>query len=105
VRFTQDELARFWSNPCSSGGAGLVRHSFVLSLREAYPNHDWLEWRFPIVSPDFWNNRDNQLRFVEWAGRKLGYKTLDHWYAVSREKLVNLGGAWACEATSTIFLV
>lgn len=54
-------LFRHFSNPC-------------LIVKENFPEHEWLEWRFPKVPTGFWADSHNQQRYVAWLGERLGLK-------------------------------
>jgi hypothetical protein len=69
------------------------RFSVVELLRGIYPHHQWLEWYFPTVPPNFWSSPANQKRFIEWAAGELDVKTLSDWYMVSTVELAKLRGA------------
>jgi hypothetical protein len=41
--------------------------SVYSAVSTIYPNHQWLEWKFSSLRPSFWNERDNQRRFLQWV--------------------------------------
>jgi len=51
-------------------------------LRVAYPEERWLPWRFDPVPPNYWNDRSNQLAYVEWLGNILGFAKREDWYSI-----------------------
>jgi hypothetical protein len=61
----------------SFGGSGiLTRFGFSVrqALQHAYPEHEWLEWRFSRAGSNFWNDIQNQRAFMDWVGKELGTK-------------------------------
>ena len=78
------------------GGAGLLyseyRNSPFLMLSTIYNEYEWLPWKFTIPPSGYWENTENQLKFLEWAKKELNIKEYKDWYNISRNKLVELGG-------------
>ncbi|MBL8872721.1 MAG: hypothetical protein JNK90_23280 [Planctomycetaceae bacterium] len=61
----------------------LVDHydgSLYRLLREVFPKHNWLEWRFTKVSKHFWQSRENVLRYIEWFEKEVGIQSKSDWY-------------------------
>jgi hypothetical protein len=61
-------------------------------LSALYPEHDWLPWKFDKCPRNFWDNVNNQRKFMDWAGKQLNVKEMSDWYNVSvkvkwREKI------------------
>jgi hypothetical protein len=54
-------------------------------LLSIYPEYEWLSWRFTQIPKNFWEKMENQKKFVDWAGKKLGIKEMDDWYKILRE--------------------
>ena len=70
------------------GGRGLLdkyQNSQILLLSQVYPEYEWLPWKFEYSPRNFWNNEDNKLKYLEWAGKQLGIKELNDWYKCSKE--------------------
>mmetsp|Transcript_9533 Transcript_9533/g.13130 ORF Transcript_9533/g.13130 Transcript_9533/m.13130 type:complete len:363 (+) Transcript_9533:2-1090(+) len=64
----------------------------------AYPEHNWIPWKFKSTSQGFWNKVENQRNFFDWLGNELGVKELDDWYRVSNLKtIINHGGYFVIE--------
>eukprot|EP01122_Echinamoeba_exundans_P017035 TRINITY_DN8836_c0_g1_i1.p1 TRINITY_DN8836_c0_g1~~TRINITY_DN8836_c0_g1_i1.p1 ORF type:complete len:344 (-),score=54.35 TRINITY_DN8836_c0_g1_i1:1059-2090(-) len=78
------------------GARGLLtkhyKHSLINALKENYPNHQWLPWRFKKINQGWWNSIDNQKLFLEWATERLNVRSLDEWYLKSGDDIVDLGG-------------
>jgi hypothetical protein len=64
--------------------------ALVKALR---PDHKWLEWEFSQTPQGFWNNVQNQRRFLDWAGGELGIASMEDWYKISKAQVVKLGGS------------
>lgn len=56
--------------------------SVPAALKAAFPEHEFLEWKFNKLPVNFWASRDNQLRYVEWLALQVGVKQLSDWYSV-----------------------
>ncbi len=71
------------------GGSGLLQKygtSAANLLRSVYSSHNWLPWKFSIVSREFWNDKRNQKHFFECAGKELNIKEMDDWYNITAEE-------------------
>lgn len=53
-----------------AGGGGLLANkysgSLIHTLKDSFPEHEWLEWRFSTVPLNFWSHTESQKAFVEW---------------------------------------
>lgn len=50
------------------GGASLMKyHSRLDALRDAYPDHKWLPWKFDHAAPSDWKDTQLQRAFLEWV--------------------------------------
>src|SRR5690606_6973960 len=57
------------------------------------PDYPWKGWLFRSTSQRFWQSKQNRLDYMDWLGDKLGLKTTDDWYKVSRSHFhTNRGG-------------
>ena len=54
-------------------------------ITSAYPNYDWLPWKFSRTSKGFWKNEDNVKKYMNWLSQELNIKTMEDWYKVSYE--------------------
>ena len=52
-------------------------------LSHAYPEHEWLPWKFEKCPNGFWNDVDNQRAFLTWAAKQLNVKDISDWYNVT----------------------
>jgi hypothetical protein len=74
----------------------LQRHykgSVFALVKALRPDHKWLEWEFSQTPQGFWNNVQNQRRFLDWAGGELGVASMEDWYKISKAQVVKLGGS------------
>ena len=58
-----------------------------------YPNYNWLVWKFKCVPKNYWQNKKNQKEYMEWLGKELGYTTMDDWYKITCEDIINNYGS------------
>jgi len=76
----------------NNGGGGLLTHYYSGSLSSAlqtiYPKHDWQPWKFK-GSLEMWVN---QKPFFDWLGVHSGFNSMDDWYSVSVEDILDNGG-------------
>ena len=56
--------------------------SWYAALKTTYPEMDWIVWRLGSVPKGYWHSISHQKKYCDWLGKKLGYKTMDDWYAV-----------------------
>jgi hypothetical protein len=49
-------------------------------LEDTYPNIEWYGWLFRLTPNGFWNDLENQKKYMKWLENKLSIKTLDDWY-------------------------
>lgn len=69
-------------------GNGLLKkynNSHVRLIISIYPTYNWLPWRFNVVSETIWNDKNNQLNYMEWLSEKLNIKSKEDWYNVSHK--------------------
>jgi hypothetical protein len=71
----------------SIGGQSLLAAfpNFFELLSSVFPEYEWLPWKFPSTPKFFWDDVNNQKKFVEWAAKELGVKKLSDWYKVSQK--------------------
>jgi hypothetical protein len=50
-------------------------------------------WKFKDPVPqNFWSNKDNRKRFLEWLGKRLGFNQQEDWYKITSEDIITNGG-------------
>jgi hypothetical protein len=67
-------------------GVGLLEHygnSHFRFLREMFPKHNWLEWKFKQVPNGFWKEKENVLRYLKWFEKQVGIRTKEDWYSMT----------------------
>jgi hypothetical protein len=63
------------------------------AARDCCPRHRWKEWMFARVPAGFWKSAENRQRYLDWLGRKLGYRKPSDWLKITREDFrQNYGG-------------
>jgi len=66
----------------------LYGRSLSKLLTVVYPHHPWDLSRFASKPRHYWTSLENQKRFMDELGRKIGVKELDDWYCVQGSKLI-----------------
>jgi hypothetical protein len=69
-----------------SGGREILdkyNWSSPLLLSAAYPELEWLPWKFASCPQNYWDDVQNQRTFMDWATKKLNIKDMSDWYKVS----------------------
>jgi hypothetical protein len=56
-------------------------------LRECYPDYEWLEWKFGCTPHGFWDKAENRLAYLDWLGKRLGFREPDDWYLLTAEDI------------------
>ena len=83
------------------GGGLLVSYynsspsQLVISI---YPEENWFPWKFTTISMGYWKDKKNHKIYMDWLGKELGYKTLDDWYKITTQRIINNygGGLLVC---------
>ena len=52
-------------------------------LKSVYPEYEWLFWKFVCSPMNSWDNKENQLQYIDWLGEHLGYTTKEDWYKIT----------------------
>ena len=68
------------------GGIGLLHHynhSLVTLLSQVYPETNWIPWKFDKCPQNYWDDINNQRKFMEWAATQLNVKQIQDWYKIS----------------------
>ena len=80
------------------GGAlvmSMFRHSLHRALQDAFPQHEWLPWKFRTgVGKLFWDKPRNRKLFLDWAAKKLGLASLRQFYSIGAGQIRELGGGY-----------
>jgi hypothetical protein len=48
-----------------------------------FPTYEWLPWKFASIPKNYWDDVNNQIKFINWAGKELKIKEMSDWYNVS----------------------
>eukprot|EP01126_Amoeba_proteus_P063446 TRINITY_DN8747_c0_g5_i1.p1 TRINITY_DN8747_c0_g5~~TRINITY_DN8747_c0_g5_i1.p1 ORF type:complete len:215 (-),score=55.83 TRINITY_DN8747_c0_g5_i1:512-1156(-) len=67
--------------------------SFRRLLMKAFPEHNWLIWKFSPIPTGFWNNPDNVVKYLNWLEGELGIKEKEDWYRISYDEISKLHGS------------
>jgi hypothetical protein len=61
-----------------------IKESLFELLTSAYPEHEWLPWKFQQRVPrGFWENASNQRKFADWAATQFKIKEMSDWYNIT----------------------
>lgn len=78
-----------------AGGQKLLNQygdSLRNTLTSVFPEKNWHFWRFSQNPKGLWENEENVLQYLQWAGERLGVKSPQDWLNVSPKRLVELDG-------------
>lgn len=79
-----------------TGGDTLLQNYFNNSIAAvvaaAYPEHEFLPWKFSRTENHFWAASENRRQFLDWAATALNVKNGEDWYRISSADLVAVGG-------------
>lgn len=80
----------------SHGGGSLIRYHYSSSLYRAlqavYPEHDWLPWKFNVVSKELWNHAEVRKKFTKHVEAELRLASPADWRHLSLQQIRDLGG-------------
>jgi hypothetical protein len=54
-------------------------------LSNLYPEQEWLPWEFAKCPRSFWDDKNNQKKYMEWAGKQLKVKEMSDWYKLTQQ--------------------
>jgi very-short-patch-repair endonuclease len=76
-------------------------------VRNIYPEYEWLDWNFNKTPQGYWDNKENQRKFMDWLGKKLSYETMEDWYKLNIDIIRdhNVGGLLSKYSSSHIALL
>ncbi|MBI2757063.1 MAG: hypothetical protein HYX49_00115 [Chloroflexi bacterium] len=58
-------------------------------VKEYFPHNDINEWQFQGCSRNFWREKSNRRRYLDWLQKKLGYTKIEDWYKVTGQDFRN----------------
>jgi hypothetical protein len=56
------------------------------------PNRKWVPWLFTMVPQGYWHKRKNRIRYIQWLGKRLGYRKPEDWYRISTNEFIENSG-------------
>jgi hypothetical protein len=68
-------------------GGGLLNYynrsptQFIVKL---YPEYNFLEWKFIQTKKYYWDNIENQKKYIVWLFKELKFTKMEDWYTISR---------------------
>jgi hypothetical protein len=54
-------------------------------LSTLFPDYEWLPWKFDKCPANYWDDVNNQRKFMEWAAKELNIKEMSDWYNINYE--------------------
>lgn len=57
-------------------------------LSSAYPEQEWLPWKFSRCPTTYWDDISNVRKFMDWAGNQLNIKEMSDWYNISSQVIL-----------------
>lgn len=63
---------------------------FLIYPHKAYPEFEWLPWKFRMAPLGFWKTKDNQRLYFDWLKDQLQLSTMDDWYNITQVGSVSL---------------
>jgi hypothetical protein len=73
------------------GKSLLLKHNTILSILSiAYPENEWLPWKFASCPKGFWDDTKNHRKFTDWAARQLNFKRASDWYNLTNKVVFSL---------------
>lgn len=81
----------------ANSGGGLLANYYgdspQMALAELYPKTKWYCWLFRSTPQGYWQDIANRKEYMDWLAKRLGYRTDDDWYKVTRADFhTNFGG-------------
>ncbi len=68
-------------------GGGLLpnkyNHSPILMVKTIYPDYEWIEWKFKNTCKNFWKEKENKRKYMDWLFKELNYKNMEDWYNIN----------------------
>lgn len=79
-RITHEDVKRHCGQGLAQSAWGA---SAVVGVKECFPEYDWKEWLFVCAPRNFWKDKTNHRRYMDWLGRQLGCRRPEDWYGVT----------------------
>jgi hypothetical protein len=65
--------------------SGVYHGSVGQLLSTLYPDRDWLPWKFEERLLNFWDDVNNQRKYMDWVAKELNVKEMSDWYKVTQK--------------------
>jgi hypothetical protein len=66
-------------------GRGLITYYKLIDfIRKAFPDYEWLEWKFGMSSNGYWKNKENHKKYANWLFDILQYNDIEDWYKINK---------------------
>lgn len=65
---------------------------YIRIITTIYNNHNWLPWKFKVVSDGYWQDENNVKKYLNWLSEKLNIKSKEDWYNVSSKDFIDNRG-------------
>lgn len=62
------------------------------AVMHLYPNHSWQPWKFAVPPRKWWDQRENQLQFMQWFRQEAGFDNIDSLQFLTASQLREYGG-------------
>eukprot|EP01126_Amoeba_proteus_P045601 TRINITY_DN5116_c1_g1_i3.p1 TRINITY_DN5116_c1_g1~~TRINITY_DN5116_c1_g1_i3.p1 ORF type:complete len:172 (-),score=19.14 TRINITY_DN5116_c1_g1_i3:629-1144(-) len=92
-----------FNQPNGSGVLHRFGNSLYKALRAAYPEEDFLPWKFQYSPGKIWRDEEVMGKFIKWAEERLKINTRQDWYRISIQQLGLIGGKKI--SSSTLYLL
>lgn len=94
------------SDLINNAGSGIISQkphkSIIELLKSAFPEYNWIEWKFVRVANCFWESKANQRTYLLWLFKELRLKFPDDAMELQKKHFVsNYGGTLIYDQTTT----
>ncbi len=75
----------------SNYGFGIINYykgSPYNTIKNVYNEYNWLPWKFEKTPFNFWSDINNQKIYMDWLFKELGYETLEDWYKIKQNIII-----------------
>ena len=56
------------------------------------PNYNWLPWKFKTITNGYFDDKENQNKYINWLSKELNINKYEDWYNVTYKDFVNNNG-------------
>jgi hypothetical protein len=54
-------------------------------LATVFPEYEWLPWKLERCPRGFWDDINNQRKFLDWVSKELKIEEFSDWYKVTKQ--------------------